>query len=82
MGKLPLPEVAGNNQIVPLTTATCCSTSRRITGRAISRAGRPRPARREETALKVTSPVSFDDAEVVRAFATSKDGTQIPVNII
>ncbi len=28
------------------------------------------------------SPVSFDDAEVVREFATSKDGTKIPVNIL
>ena len=28
------------------------------------------------------SPVNFDDAEVVREFATSKDGTRVPVNII
>jgi prolyl oligopeptidase len=29
-----------------------------------------------------TSPVKFDDAEVVREFAISKDGTRVPVNII
>jgi prolyl oligopeptidase len=34
------------------------------------------------TALSSTSPVKFDDAEVVRVFATSKDGTRVPVNII
>ncbi len=34
------------------------------------------------TALSKTSPVKFDDAEVVREFATSKDGTRIPMNII
>jgi len=34
------------------------------------------------TALSKTSPVKFDDAEVVREFATSKDGTRIPLNII
>jgi len=34
------------------------------------------------TALVETSPVNFDDAEVVRDFATSKDGTRVPVNII
>jgi prolyl oligopeptidase len=34
------------------------------------------------TALYNTSPVNFDDAEVVRAFATSKDGTRVPLNII
>ena len=34
------------------------------------------------TALFQTSPVTFEDAEVVRDFATSKDGTRIPLNII
>lgn len=34
------------------------------------------------TALAERSPVSLDDMEVVRAFATSKDGTQVPLNII
>jgi len=34
------------------------------------------------TALFRTSPIHFDDAEVVREFATSKDGTLVPLNII
>ncbi len=34
------------------------------------------------TALRSTSPVSFDDIEVVREFAISKDGTKIPLNIM
>ncbi len=34
------------------------------------------------TALYQTSPISFDDAEVVREFAVSKDRTRVPVNII
>ena len=34
------------------------------------------------TKLAETSPVRFDDAEVARVFATSKDGTKVPVNII
>jgi len=34
------------------------------------------------TALYMTSPVDFDDMEVVREFATSKDGTRVPLNII
>jgi prolyl oligopeptidase len=29
-----------------------------------------------------TSPIKFDDAEVVREFATSRDGTRVPLNII
>ncbi|HLV89153.1 MAG TPA: prolyl oligopeptidase family serine peptidase [Candidatus Sulfotelmatobacter sp.] len=36
----------------------------------------------KRTALVETSPVNYDDAEVVREFATSKDGTRVPVNII
>jgi prolyl oligopeptidase len=35
-----------------------------------------------ETRLAETSPVRFGDAEVVRMFATSKDGTRVPVNVI
>jgi len=37
----------------------------------------PRP-----TALRTTSPASFDDIEVVRELATSKDGTEIPISIL
>lgn len=36
----------------------------------------------KETALVSTSPVNLDDMEVRREFATSKDGTKVPVNII
>jgi prolyl oligopeptidase len=35
-----------------------------------------------KTALQSTSPVSFADIEVRREFATSKDGTKIPVNVL
>src|SRR5207247_764467 len=35
-----------------------------------------------ETALRSTSPVSFADIEVTRDFATSQDGSRIPLNII
>jgi len=34
------------------------------------------------TALFKTSPADFSDVEVVREFATSKDGTKVPMNII
>lgn len=41
--------------------------------------GKIEPAK---TALRSTSPVSFVDIEVTREFATSKDGTKIPLNIM
>jgi prolyl oligopeptidase len=34
------------------------------------------------TALYMTSPADFSDVEVVREFATSKDGTKVPLNIL
>ena len=36
----------------------------------------------EKTALATKSPVDFRDIEVVREFATSKDGTKVPITII
>ena len=36
----------------------------------------------DDTKLAQTSPVTFSDVEVIREFATSKDGAQIPLNII
>jgi len=37
---------------------------------------------RKIDALSTAAPVSYDGFEVVREFATSKDGTKVPVNII
>jgi prolyl oligopeptidase len=42
----------------------------------------PKTGKNAKIALSGTSPVRFDDAEVVRVFATSKDGTKVPLNII
>ncbi|MFZ0390216.1 MAG: prolyl oligopeptidase family serine peptidase, partial [Calditrichia bacterium] len=42
----------------------------------------PANGKSAKTALYKKSPVEFNDVEVVREFATSKDGTRIPINII
>ncbi len=42
----------------------------------------PASSKATRTALFVTSPADFSECEVVRAFATSRDGTRVPVNII
>ncbi|GIL39992.1 prolyl oligopeptidase family serine peptidase [Roseiterribacter gracilis] len=81
-GVLPVPEIAGVDDIEPLASGDVLY--------AVSTYLRPRyyvrwrasTGKADETKLAVTSPVTFDDAEVVREFATSKDGTKIPVNII
>src|SRR6266513_424825 len=42
-------------------------------------AGKPEPVK---TALVGSSPVSFDDIEVTREFATAKDGAKLTLNIV
>jgi len=42
----------------------------------------PSQERPLRTALYVTSPADFSDVEVIRKFATSKDGTRVPMSII
>jgi prolyl oligopeptidase len=81
-GRLPLPEIAGNSEIEPLASGDILfdvSTYLRPRYYAV---WHPKTGSSEETELKVTSPINFDDTEVVREFATSKDGTKVPVNII
>ncbi len=43
---------------------------------------RPLSGATVKTAISVKSPVDYSDCEVVREFATSQDGTRVPVNII
>lgn len=82
LGKLPLPEVAANFEIEGLAGGDVLFD--------ISTYLRPRyyarwnvaTGKTEETGLKQTSPISFADAEVVRIFAVSKDGTKVPVNVV
>ena len=44
-------------------------------------ARKEKPSRSRQPCVS-TSPVSFADIEVTREFATSKDGTKIPLNIV
>jgi len=81
-GVLPLPDVASVNEVEALSDGSLLysvatylrppyfSRYTEATGKAV------------ETALAQTSPVSFDDTEVVRVTARSKDGTAVPLNIV
>jgi len=81
-GELPLPEPATVDQVEPVGDGTLLYSVRTFL----------RPARFSrydetsglvaDTRLVETSPVSFADTEVVREFATSKDGTLVPLNIV
>ena len=82
MGKLPLPDVSSNNEIDALADGRILFNVSTYLRPPYYAAWDPATGKVQETALKVTSPVSYADAEVVRAYAASKDGTRIPVNIV
>jgi len=81
-GKLPLPEIAANYEMEPLQNGELLFDVSTYLRPRYFMAYDPATGKARETAIKVTSPVSFADAEVTRIFATSKDGTKVPVNVI
>ncbi len=81
-GVLPLPEVASVREVEALDDGTLLYSVETYLRPPYFERYDESSARASDTALKQTSPVSFDDAEVLREFAPSKDGTQVPVNII
>jgi prolyl oligopeptidase len=81
-GELPLPGLATVGEVEPLSDGTLLySIETYLRPTYFSRYDET-TARAGETKLAQTSPVSFADTEVLREFATSKDGTSIPLNII
>jgi prolyl oligopeptidase len=78
-GEVPLPDVAAVNEFEPLGNDLIYRVETYL---APARFYRLSGGRSLATGLVATSPVKFDDAEVVRVFATSKDGTRVPVNIV
>ena len=79
-GEADVPPVATVDEIEAVGRDLLYSVETYLTPRAFHR--RLPNGRDVLTSLRVTSPVNFDDMEVVRVMATSKDGTQVPVNII
>ncbi|MGH6871960.1 MAG: prolyl oligopeptidase family serine peptidase [Rhizomicrobium sp.] len=81
-GRLPLPGVSSNNEIEALADGSVLfDVSTYLQPRYYAR-WNPATGTASETGLRMTSPVSFADTEVTRGFATSKDGTKVPVNIL
>jgi prolyl oligopeptidase len=81
-GKLPLPDVASVSEVVTAAGEEVVYSIEtflrpRYYGRYDASSGKS-----GETKLVQTSPISFDDAEVVRELAISKDGTKVPINIV
>ena len=82
-GLLPLPEAAAIGEMAPLPDGGAHLFRAHLSAPALCRrAGTRRRGQSEETKFADTAAYSFDDVEVVREFAISKDGTKVPVNII
>ena len=82
LGMLPLPDIAAVDEIVPAANDSVMFSVATYLRPPYFASYDPASGKAEESKLAQTSPVSFDDAEAVRAFTLSKDGTKVPVNII
>jgi prolyl oligopeptidase len=81
-GALPLNDLATVAEMEPLSDGTLLySIETYIRPPYFSRYDET-TARTTESKLAQASPVSFADTEVLREFASSKDGTPVPLNII
>jgi prolyl oligopeptidase len=78
-GDLPLPGIAAVDEIEAVGDDLLYSVETYVAPLQFYRFA---DGKSSPTALKTTSPVSFDDMEVLRVFATSKDGTRVPLNVI
>ncbi len=79
--ELPLPAASGVGQLIVVNDRILFSETSFVAPSTWMIYDPANEALRK-TALFNTSPVDFSDIEVVREFATSKDGTQVPVNIL
>jgi prolyl oligopeptidase len=82
LGVLPLPGLATVDEVEPLGDGTLAYSIKTYLRPPYFSRYDEASGTAVETKLVETSPVSYPDAEVVREFATSKDGTQVPVNIV
>jgi len=81
-GLLPLPDVATVDEVESAGDGTLLYSVETYLRPTYYARYHEATGKSEETALAQTSPVKFDDVEVVREFATSKDGTRVPLNIV
>lgn len=79
--ELPLPEASGAGGLLADGDGLIFRQTSYVAPAAWMRYD-PGTAELRRTALFNTSPVDFSDIEVLREFATSRDGTRVPVNIL
>jgi prolyl oligopeptidase len=81
-GDLPLPDVASVDEVEPLSDGSLLYSVRTYLKPPYFARFDEAGGKASDTKLLQTSPVNFDDTVVERVFATSKDGTKVPLNIV
>ena len=81
-GNLPLPDVASADEILTIGDHDLLYSVETYLQPPHFRRFNESTRQAKETPLAETSSVRFDDAEVMREFATSPDGTRVPLNIV
>lgn len=81
-GSLPLPRIAGNSEIVSLPNGDAVFDVTSYLRPRYFAIWRARSGSVEESAIRNTAPYSFEGYQVIREFAVSKDGTNVPVMIV
>ncbi|HEY8877242.1 MAG TPA: prolyl oligopeptidase family serine peptidase [Roseateles sp.] len=81
-GQLALPEVAAVDEVEALDDGSLLVAVKTYLEPARFERVDAASGKSTPTKLRQTSPLSFADVEVVREFATSRDGTRIPLNIV
>jgi prolyl oligopeptidase len=79
---IPIPKISAVQEMVALEDSSLLFRDQSYTEPAVWFHCVKEKIEPVETALRSTSPVSFADIEVTREFATSKDGTKIPLNVV
>jgi prolyl oligopeptidase len=79
-GEATLPPVAHVGEIEAVETDLIYTVETYLTPRSIRR--RSSEGRDVEAGLAMTVPISYDDMEITRVTTRSRDGTNIPINVI
>ena len=82
LGKLPLPALSSVDGFSRFTGEQCLIRSQSFTEPGHWLRYDPAANALKPTALALKSPADFGDIEVRREFATSKDGTKVPVSVL
>jgi prolyl oligopeptidase len=82
LGVMPLNDLATVDEVEPLGDGTLLYSIRTYLRPPYFSRYDEASGTAAETKLMEISPVSYPDAEVAREFATSKDGTRVPLNIV